>query len=607
MARESGYDAIVPVHHGAMHVARNKRRYAAKSGEQRVYETVLLRRSFRDGDKVRHETLANLSKLPAEAIAAIEATLKGQTLVAAGSEFSTIRALPHGDVAAVWAMARKLGLPALLGPAGRYRDVVLGLIISRVVRPASKLDTRASWSDTTLGVDLGIAGACTDEVYAAMDWLVGRQDSIERKLVAQHLGPQVNPSKMALFDLSSTWMTGSCCELAEYGYSRDRKKGLPQINFGLLGDREGRPVAVRVFPGNTGDPKAFIKIVADLQDTFRLDDLVMVGDRGMITSARIDALRELNNEETSEGTRFEWITALRNPDIVALAAEGGPLQMSLFDHQDLAEIDHPDYPDERLIACRNPSLAERRARKRENLLAATETELQKITTATARKRRPLRGKDTIALRVGKVSGKFKMAKHFDFEITDDSFTFTRNPDSIAAEAATDGIYVIRTSVDAEALGSAATVQAYKDLAGIERDFRSIKTDDLQVRPIRHRLTDRVKAHLLICMLARYLVWHLRKAWAPITFTDENPPIRDNPVAPAKRSAHANAKASTKHDTDGNPIRSFQGLLEHLKTMTRDKIRYHDTNIEIDKLADPTPQQRRAFDLIEAPIPLTIAA
>lgn len=586
-----------------MHVARTPSKYVDKAGNVRRYESVLVRRSYRDGNKVRHETLANLSKLPAEAITAIEAALKGQTLVAAGSEFTLTRALPHGDAAAVAAMAHKLGMPALLGPAGRSRDLALGLIISRVVRPASKLDTRAWWPDTTLGADLGIADASTGEIYAAMDWLVSRQDSIEKKLAVKHLDPEANPSKMALFDLSSTWMTGNTCELAARGYSRDGKKGLPQINFGLLGDREGRPVAVRVFPGNTADPAAFTTIVSGLKDTFRLDDLVMVGDRGMITCARIKALRELNEA----GAGFGWITALRNPAIAALAADDGPLQMSLFDQQDLVEITHPDYPDERLIACRNPLLAARRARKRENLLAATETELTKIAAATGRVRRPLRGKDKIALRAGKVSSKFKVAKHFDLEITDDSFTFTRNQENIDAEAALDGIYVIRTSVAADALNPAGAVEAYKDLSGIERDFRSIKTDDLQVRPIRHRLDDRVKAHLLICMLARYLIWHLRKAWAPLTFTDENPTTRNNPVAPAKRSTHANTKAAGKRDTSGNPLHSFQGLLTHLATLTRNRIRYHHTNIEIDTLTDPTGTQRRAFDLIQAAIPITIAA
>ncbi len=585
-----------------MHVARTLTKYVDKAGNVRRYESILVRRTFREGAKVRHETLANLSKLPAKTVAAVEATLKGQTLVSVGSEFTITRSLPHGHVAVVAAMARQLGLPALLGPPCRSRNLALGLIVSRVVKPASKLRTRSSWADTTLGADLGITDASTDEIYAAMDWLVGRQDAIEKKLAAKHIGPQVNPSGMALFDLSSTWMTGNHCELAARGYSRDGKKGLPQVNFGLLGDREGRPVAVRVFAGNTADPAAFTDIVTVVKDTFKLDDLVMVGDRGMITTARVNALRELNDDAQ---TGFRWITALRNPAIAALAADDGPLQMSLFDQQDLAEITHPDYPGERLIACRNPLLAARRARKRTELLAATEKLLGAIKTRVEAGR--LSGAADIGKALGKVMGKYKMAKHFDTTISDDGFTYHRNQASIDTEAALDGIYVIRTSVDAATLTPAAVVQSYKDLANIERDFRSIKTDDLHVRPVRHRLTDRVKAHLLICMLARYLVWHLRKAWAPLTFTDENPPARENPVAPAQRSADAQAKAAHKHDPTGNPLHSFTGLLEHLATLTRDRIRYHDTDIEFDKLTDPTRTQRRAFYLINATIPLTIAA
>jgi hypothetical protein len=592
---------IMPRGRGKVHVVKVRRSHVNTQGQQRDYESVYLRRTFRDGAKVRNETVANLSMLPVETIAAIEATLKGQTLVAAGSEFATTRTLPHGHVAAVWAVVRQLGLPALLGPACRSRDLALGLIISRVIEPASKRSTLSGWADTTLGADLGIVDASTDEIYAAMDWLIGRQDAVERKLAAQHLGLQANPSKMALFDLSSTWMTGSCCELAARGYSRDGKKGLPQINFGVLGDREGRPIAVRVFTGNTADPTAFTKIVTDLKDAFTLDDLVMVGDRGMITTARVKALRELNDA----GASFGWITALRNPAIAQLAADNGPLQMSLFDQHDLVEIVHPDYPGEQLIACRNPYLADQRARKRAELLAATEKLLKPIKDRVQAGR--LSGAADIGKALGKVVGKYKVAKHFHTTITDDSFTYHRNQETIDAQAALDGIYVIRTSVEADALSPAQVVEAYKDLAHIERDFRSIKTDDLQVRPIRHRLEDRVKAHLLICMLARYLVWHLQKAWAPLTFTDEDPPARDNPVAPAQRSTHADAKAAHKCDADGNPLHSFQGLLKHLATLTRNKIRYHHTDVEIDKLTDPTGTQRRAFDLINTTIPLTITA
>ena len=574
-----------------------------KAGNVHRYESVLVRRTYRDGKKVRHETLANLSKLPAEVIAAIEATLKGQALVPAEAACTITRSLPHGHVAAVAAMARRLGFPGLLGPPCRSRDLVWGLIISRVIRPASKLSTLSRWADCTLGPDLGVAGASTDEVYAAMDWLADRQDAIEKKLAAQHLGPATNPSRMALFDLTSSWVTGRCCELAAYGYSRDGKKGLPQIEYGVLTDPAGRPVAVRVVPGDTADPVAFNDIVEVIRDRFGLTRLVLIGDRGMITSARIDALRKLNdNPDTA--TAFGWITALRAPDIATLAAEQGPLQMSLFDTQDLAEISHPDYPGERLITCRNPALAAERARKRTELLAATDADLAAIAARVAAGR--LRGAGKIGEAIGRIIVKRKVGKHFRREITDTTFTYHRDQAGIDAEAALDGIYVLRTSVPATELDPAAVVESYKNLAHVERDFRSIKTDDLDLRPIHHRLDERVRAHVLICLLACYLVWHLRKAWAPLTFTDEHPPARDNPIAPAQRSPQAQAKASTQHDANGNPLRSFRGLLDHLATLTRNDIHYHGTNATVPTLAEPTPDQRRAFDLIGTPIPLTAA-
>jgi hypothetical protein len=571
-----------------------------KAGTVHRYESVLVRRSYRDGNRVRHETLANLSKLPAEVITAIEATLKGQTLVPAGGEFTITRSLPHGHVAAVAAMARKLGFPALLGPPCRQRDLAFALIISRVLRPASKLSTLAWWPDTTLGVDLDVANASTDEIYAAMDWLAGRQDGIEKQLAARHLDPSVNPGRAALFDLTSSWVTGRCCELAARGYSRDAKKGCEQIEYAILTDIEGRPVAVRVFPGNTADPTAFTEIVAVIRDKFGFEKLVLVGDRGMITTARITALRELNDS----GTSFGWITALRAPAVAKLAADDGPLQMSLFDTHDLAEIAHPDYPGERLIACRNPALAAERARKRDELLAATEKLLHPIIDRVAAGR--LSGADAIGVAVGKVTNKYKVGKHFHHTITDTSLTIERRHEQIAAEAALDGIYVLRTSVPADTLDAAAVVAGYKNLANVERDFRIIKVDDLDLRPIHHRLDDRVKAHVLICMLACYLVWHLRQAWAPMTFTDEHPPRRDNPVAPAQRSTHADTKASTQHDEHGNPLRSFRGLLDHLATLTRNQVRFTTTGTEVPMLAEATADQRQAFDLIGAPTPLTAA-
>ena len=574
-----------------------------RQGRRRDYTSAYLRRTYRDGTAVRNETVANLSMLPPAAVDAIEATLKGARLVPVAEAVTITRSLPHGHVAAVAAMAHTLGLPALLGPAGRKRDIAVALIVSRVLRPGSKLSTLAWWPDTTLGVDLGVAGAGTDEVYAAMDWLADRQEAIERKLAAKHLAPEVNPGRMALFDLTSSWVTGRCCELAARGYSRDGKKGCEQIEYGVLTDPAGRPVGVRVFPGNTADPDAFTEIVTVIRDTLGIARLVLVGDRGMITSARIEALRELN-EDPDTATDFGWITALRAPAIATLAADDGPLQMSLFDTQDLAEIHHPDYPGERLIACRNPALAVERARTRSELLAATDNLLAGIADRVASG--ALAGAGKIGIAVGKAIGTYKMGKHFHITITDTGFAFDRDTAGIDAEAQLDGIYVLRTSVDTDTLDPAAVLESYKNLANVERDFRIIKTDDLDLRPIHHRLDERVRAHVLICLLACYLAWHLRKAWAPMTFTDEHPPRRDNPVAAAQRSPEADAKASRKHDADGNPLRSFRGLLDHLATLTRNQVRYHGANTEVPVLADPTPDQRRAFDLLDTPIPLTAA-
>jgi hypothetical protein len=587
---------------GAMHVARNKRTYVAKSGERRVYESVLVRRTYRDGGKVRHETLANLSALPAEAVAAIEATLRGERLVPAGQAVTITGSLPHGHVAAVHAMAAKLGLPALLGPAGRARDLALALVISRVVRPGSKLSTLAWWGDTALGADLGVAGASTDDIYAAMDWLAGRQDAIEAGLARRHLGPAANPARMALFDLSSSWLEGSRCPLAARGYSRDGKKGTLQIEYGLLTDPAGRPVAVRVFPGNTGDPAAFTGIVQVVRDKFGLGKMVMVGDRGMITSARIAALNRLE-DGTARPDAYGWITALRAPAIKKLMADDGPLQLSLFDQQDLAEITSEDFPGERLVACRNPVLAAERARKREDLLAATEKLLAPIAARVAAGR--LAGAAAIGVEAGKVISKYKTGKHFELTITDTSLTAARRQDQIDAEAALDGFYVLRTPIPAAQLDGPAVVTAYKNLRYVERDFRSIKSDDLDLRPVFHHLEERVKAHVLICMLACYLTWHLRRAWAPLTFTDEHPPAPGNPVAPARRSPAAQAKASHQHDPAGRPYRSFRGLLEHLATLTRNQVRFAGATADVPMLTEPTSAQREAFDLVGVPIPLTL--
>src|SRR6516225_3258141 len=441
---------------GAMHVARNRRTYVARSGERRVYESVLVRRTYRDGGKVKHETLANLSALPEEAVAAIEATLRGQRLVPATDAVTIAGSLPHGHVAAVHAMAGKLGLAAVLGPACRERDLALALIVSRVVAPASKLSTLTWWADTTLGADLGAAS--TDEIYAAMDWLAARQDQIENRLAARHLGPEANPARMALFDLSSSWLEGTCCPLAARGYSRDGKKGRLQIEYGLLTDAAGRPVAVRVFPGNTGDPAAFTEIVQVIRGTFGLAKMVMVGDRGMITSARIEALNQREDGTPLDGQdAYGWITALRSPAIRKLMAEDGPLQMSLFDQQNLAEITSPDYPGERLVACRNPALAADRARTRGELLAATEKLLAPVIARVIAG--TLTGAGAIGVEAGKVISKYKTGKHFTVTITDTSLAVQRNQAQIGAEAALDGFYVLRTPIPAAELDAAGVVTA----------------------------------------------------------------------------------------------------------------------------------------------------
>jgi hypothetical protein len=579
-----------------MHVARIRSGYTDKQGRRREYESAYLRRTYRDGGTVKHETLANLSGLPEQTVAAVEAALKGTALVPAGQAVTITSSLPHGHVAAVHAMAVKLGLPALLGPACPQRDLALALVISRVAAPGSKLSTLAWWGDTTLGADLGVAQAGIDDVYAAMDWLGARQDAIEAALARRHLAPEANPSKMALFDLSSSWLEGTHCPLAARGYSRDGKKARLQIEYGLLTDPAGRPGAGRVLPGNTGDPAAFTEIVKVVRGKFGLARMVMAGDRGMITSARIDALREADDG-------YGWITALRAPAIKKLMADDGPLQMSLLDEQDLAEITSDEFPGERLVACRNPVLAAERARKREDLLAATERLLRPLIGRVQAGR--LTGAAAIGTAVGKVIGTYKMAKHFEVTITDTTLTAERRQAHIDQEAALDGIYVIRTPVPPGELDTAGVVTAYKNLKYAGRDFRHIKADDLDLRPVFHRRPRRVKAHVLICMLAAYLVWHLRRAWAPLTYTDQDPPTPANPVAPARRSETAQAKAARQHDENGRPYRSFRGLLAHLATLTRNQVRFPGTGTDIPVLTEPTSQQRQAFDLIGTPIPLAL--
>ena len=576
-----------------MHVDQAGRHYTTVGGERRAYPTYLLRRSFRDEHgRPRKETLANLTGLPEESIAALRATLRGRTLVDAEAAFEVERSVPHGDVAAAHVMAGTLGLRALLGPACRERDIAYALIVSRAVRPRPKLSTARWWQDgdTTLAPDLGVAAASTDEIYAAMDWLVTRQREIENKLAARHLAP----GGIAMFDLSSSWVEGSKCELAAFGHSRDGKRGRKQIEYGLLTDRQGRPVAVEVFAGNTSDPESFKTAITRVRADFGIEQLIMIGDRGMITGTRIDDLRKLAG--------MDWVTALKAPAIAKLAEDGGPLQMSLFDTQNFAEITHPDYPGERLICCHNPVLEAGRARTRAELLADTERDLAKIKASVDAGR--LKDPDKIGIRAGKVINKRKVAKHLITDIGPGRFSWARDEEKIAAEAAFDGIYVIRTSVPSHILDAAGAVAAYKDLKHVERDFRITKADDLDLRPIHHYLASRVRGHVLICMLACYLTWHLRQALAELTFADQHIPQASDPVAPAQRSAQARAKDASKHNGAGLPVYRYRDLLAHLATLDRQTITFAGRQIQ--KLTSPTPVQRRAFELLGATVPLAIA-
>ena len=574
-----------------MHIGQRQSPVCDGRGQRRTSRCLLLRRSYRDQHgRPRNETLANLSALPDHVIEALGKMLKGATLVDAEEAFEVERSVPHGNAAAAHVMASTLDLKSLLGRPCRERDIAYALILSRTVRPESKLSTAGWWAgeDTTVGVDLGVAAASTDEVYAAMDWLISRQREIEARLAARHLCA----GGIAMFDLSSSWVEGSCCELAAFGHSRDGKRGRKQIEFGLLTCPEGRPIAVQVFAGNTSDPTAFKTAISRVRDDFGIGRLIMVGDRGMITNTRIADLRQL------EG--MDWVTALRAPAIAALASDDGPLQMSLFDTRSFAEITHPDYPGERLICCKNPFLAAERARKRADLLAATEKELEKITAAADAGR--LQGAGKIGERVGKVINKRKVGKHFVREITDTAFTFRRDQEKIIAEAALDGVYVIRTSVRADTIDSAGVITAYKNLKHVERDFRITKADDLDLRPIYHYLGNRVRAHVFLCMLAAYLTWHLRQTFAELTFTDQDIPANDDPVHPARRSAQARSKDGAKHHRE-LPVRKYSDLLDHLSTLDRQTINFSGQRIE--KLTSPTPTQRRAFELLGAPVPLTL--
>jgi len=569
-----------------MHVATTTRRHG-----DREYKTTLLRQSYREGGKVRHRTLANLSYLPEETVELLRASLAGTAFVPACEALVTIRSLPHGDVAAVWGLAEKLGFKDLLGPPCRERDVALALICSQVVEPASKAAYTTWWQDRTLGVDLAIAGVHSDEAYEAMDWLFSRKEAIEKALVTRYLGD----GSLVCYDLSSSWVEGQHNELAAFGHSRDGKRAKPQIEYGVVASTEGLACAVEVFAGNTSDPKSFEAIVEIIAERFALQRVCFVGDRGMITSARVEALRAHSG--------IDWVTALRATEIKKLVVDG-VVKPSLFDEVNLVEISHPDYDGERLVACRNPLLAVERARKRRELLDATEADLAKVKAQVDAGR--LRDPGKIGLRAGRVANRHKTAKHFTLEIAEGRFSFSRNAEAIAAEAKLDGIYVIRTSLHEDKMPADEVVKTYKSLSNLERNcFQHMKTVDVEIRPIRHRLADRVRTHAFLCMLGAHLTWHLGKAWAPLTFTDEAPPERADAVAPARRSQGASAKAARRAQRDGTPIRPFEGLLDHLATLTRNTNKVAGTEVSFDQLTEATPTQRRAFELLGIPIPLRI--
>ena len=554
---------------------------------------ILLRESYREDGKVKNRTLANLSHWPATKVDDLRRVLKGQsTALDLHEAFEITRSLPHGHVAAVLGTTRRLGVEELIDPAAsRRRDLVVAMLVAAVIEPGSKLATarglRTQTATSSLGAVLGVSGCDEDDLYAAMDWVFERKDAIENTLASRHL----TNGTLVLYDVSSAAFEGHTCPLGKIGHARDGVKGRLQIVYGLLCSTAGVPIAIEVFEGNTADPKTLTTQIEKLKTRFGLSNIALVGDRGMLTSARI--------EKELRPAHVDWISALRAPQIKALV-ETGALQLSLFDEQNLFEITHPDYPGERLVCCHNPVLADERARKRTELLAATEQELAKISAATNRARRPVRGKDNIALRVGAVRNKFKMAKHFDFEITDDSFTFIRKTDQINGEAALDGIYVLHTALPEHTLGRDDVVLRYKGLEDVERFFRTMNSE-LDVRPIRHRLADRVRAHMFLRMLSYYISWHMKQRLALILFQDNDKPAaaakRTNPVAPAQRSNTALAKAAHKRTIDGTPVHSFTTLLADLATICANTIQPTEDMPAFTKVTNPTPLQRQAFELL----------
>ena len=567
-----------PRSRGAVHVVTNRRQ-----GKGREYVSHLLRRSYREDGKVKNETVGNISHLPEELVELVRAGLRGEPVGLLAEGFAIERSLPAGHVLAALTMAGRLELARLLDrQPSRERDLVLAMICQRVIAPASKLATARALPLSTLADELAVAGADEDQLYRALDWLLARQQKIEDRLARRHL----LEGALVLYDVSSSYFEGRHCPLAKLGYSRDGKRGTLQIIYGLLCDPRGRPVAVEVFDGNLHDAATLPAQIDKLKERFGLSAVVVVSDRGMVTKANIELLKE-------QGAGF--VTALKAPQVARLVKEGA-LQLSLFDQTSLAEIESADYPGERLVVCRNPLVAGERARKREELLAATERGLSEIAERVARG--SLAGAAEIGLAVGQVANHYKVKKHFALEITDARFAFARKQDQIAAEAALDGIYILRTSVSEQQLSAAEVVRSYKQLAQVERGFRTLKGPELEIRPIHHHLEDRVRAHVLLCMLAYYLTWHLREAWAPLLFKDEQPTSPADPVAKATRSPSALRKAQSKRTDTGEQVHSYKSLLAELATLTRNTIRLPHTTATFEKLAEPNAIQARALELAE---------
>ena len=551
---------------------------------------VLLRESYREGTRVRKRTLANLSALAAEQIDAIRRALKGEKLVPVAELFEIVRSGHHGHVQAVLVAMKQLGFESLVASRpSRERALIMAMVAARILEPTSKLATTRWWHTTTIPDVFDVTGADEDDLYAALDWLITRQDHIEKKLAARHL----EKGGLVLYDLTSSYFEGKTCPLAALGHNRDGKSGKLQVNYGLLTDPQGRPVAVSVFEGNTGDPKTLLPQVEKLQKTFGIEALVLVGDRGMISQKQINEIKQRDG--------IDWITALRTGAIRKLV-DGGHIQIGLFDERNLFEVTHPDFPGERLVACRNEELGRLRAHKRQSLLNATSRELEKVRGMVSRGK--LKGKDAIGVRIGKVVNKYKVSKHLVLDIRDDGFDFHLNDDKIAEEAGLDGIYVVRTSVPAQRLSTDDAVRSYKMLSQVERAFRSLKTIDLEVRPIRHRLEQRVRAHLFFCMLAHYVAWHMTEAWRPLLFCDEDQEAKKtrDPVATAKRSEAALDKVHTKVLNDGTPVHSFQTLLKDLSTIVRNRCRHPGASNDeatFDVTTTPRPTQQRAYDLLKS--------